>query len=103
MSCISFSQALNDKVGIRNGDDLMCYLMATTGLDALSMRMEGVEKPMARFNIIQAGPNAALIQSRLEKLITKIEKGTAPSMSEVNKGLDQLVAQSEGMQRTNVK
>ena len=98
-ACISLSQRLADKVGIHSGDDLMQYLLATTGLVAASMSSEGVPTPMVRINIIEASRHSAVLQSRLEKLVTKIENGTAPRMDEINKSFNQLIAQAGTMQQ----
>lgn len=102
-ACLSLSKTLCDKVGIQNGDDLMRYLLATTGFVTTSMRMEGVAEPMVRLNLNKTAPHTPLLQSRLEKLLTNIENGTAPSMKEINKDMDRWIAQPQNTQQTHMR
>lgn len=100
---LALTPEASKKLGAKDGDDLMGYLVATTGIYAKSLSSEGVKEPMVRVNTRQFAKKGKDICLRLDQLVDAIAAGKAPSMHEVNVSLNEMIKQTPGLSSEHLK
>lgn len=100
---VALTKEVSKKIGVKDGDDLMGYLLATTGIYAKSLSSEGVTEPMLRINTRQFARKGKDICSRLEQLVDAIAAGKAPSMHDVNVSINEMIKVTPGLSAEHLK